>query len=462
MKIERLAVDSFLGIKRAQLDFTSINIVAGDNWSGKSSLQQALRVAMAGEVARVKLKGQYSLLVREGAKKSAITAYLEGGIVQDASIPLSGKAQIPNCDSDIMKIALDQQRFVSMSDAEKRKVIFDLYGNLFSKEKIVTRMLELGADAELVEQIKPLLQNEFDVAFQEAESKAKEYRALWKSVTGETYGVDKAEKWEHQADVEAIKVHAGTYAKLAKERNSLSKQRDEQQKVVDTTREEYLTSAVDYTCKKCKHKHEHDVEVTNELAEKLKTDISALDFITQALSKIEYELNSADASAEELKTIEAVSKAKTESALNHHKKVVAWSHIKELVSESGVMSEIVADALQPLNKRLAHNATISTFGQVAIHSDMSITIDNRLYGLCSEAQQWLAQAALCEAIAYVAGLKFVILDRIDVLSVANRGKLIAWCFELSQEVQFILFGTLKFKPELKGITSFWVENGEVQ
>jgi hypothetical protein len=461
MNILKLNIESFLGVRNASLEFEQVNIIAGDNWAGKSSIQQALRITTSGEVARVKLKGEYGLLVREGSKKAELTSFYDDGTFNVVSIPLTGKATIPNCDSEMVKMVLDQERFMGLDDSQMRKVIFDANPQIFNTEKIVKRMGELGADATIVEAVLPLLRDSFEAAESEAEQQLKNFRAKWKAVTGETYGSEKAETWEYNADVESLSKQAKEYARLASELNDLEGKILAKQSDIDNARLNVLKHSLDYTCENCQHEHKHDEAALEEAKKMFASERGTLEFLERTKVVVSGDLKIADEAAQALEKARAEADSKTQEAAQFHDFIKKWAKLKELLSPSGIMAELIADALAPINKRLQHSAEISGLGLVQIRHDMAITLDNRLYGLCSESQRWIVQAMICEALSNMAGLGLVVLDRIDVLSIGNRAKLLKWCLQLSKGTQFILFGTLKSKPEIAGIKSFWVEDGTV-
>lgn len=461
-KIERVDVDSFLGLRNISIELGKLNLVAGDNWSGKSSLQQAMRVAAAGEVTRVKLKKNYSALIRDGAKQATVKLFFDDGTVNDVLITkTTGTTVVPKVENSIISMALDQQLFFTLSEGEMRNTLFEVDPSAFDALKVAKRMVELGANPELVAQITPLLSSNFDAAASEAEQELKELRANWKAISNEVYGSEKAEIWECSADVEALQKKAKTYARLADELNTLNQKIEAQQAVADRARVQYLTCTIDYKCKNCEHVNLHDDSDAAEFKVTYQKEIGALDFLNQTKSTVEYELKQADDAAKEIDIYVENANKKTEAAQSVHKKILDWLKIKELLGQDGVLAEIVADALAPINARLKYSESVSGLGLVQIHPDMTVTLDDRLYGLVSESQQWIAQAMICEAVSYVSGLGFITLDRIDVLGVTNRGKLLKWAGELCGDTQMILFGTLKSKPEISGVMSYWIENGEI-
>lgn len=463
MRILKINIESFLGIRNASLEFDGINIVAGNNWAGKSSIQQALRITTSGEVARVKLKGEYGLLVTDGAKKAELTAFFDDGTFNLVSIPTTGKATIPNCDSEMLRIVLDQERFMSLDENAMRKVIMQASPQIFDGQKVIKRILELGADEQVVEAVLPLLKDGFDVAESEADQQLKNFRAKWKAITNETYGSEKAANWEASNDVEGLLKKAQGYAKLQDDLNDVDDKIIAHQRIVDAARTDVLKYSLDYTCANCEHVHTHDPEAAEKYKQIYAKERATLDFLQNSRIGIAAELKAADEAANAVEQAKKDAADNTAQAGEIHEVIQKWAKLKELLSPSGVMAELIAEAIKPINQQLQQSAEISGLGLVQITHDMQVTLNNRLYGLCSESQQWIAQAMLCEALSHVAKLDMVVLDRIDVLSVENRGNLIKWCkaMNAAKHTQFILFGTLKSKPELAGIKSFWVEDGKV-
>ena len=73
-------------------------------------------------------------------------------------------------------------------------------------------MLDKGCDALKVDEIRPHLRAGFDAAHKEAQSKARDAKAAWRAITGETYGSVKAQTWQSTKPA-----HDGSQAKLARE-----------------------------------------------------------------------------------------------------------------------------------------------------------------------------------------------------------------------------------------------------
>jgi hypothetical protein len=157
---------------------------------------------------------------------------------------------------------------------------------------------------------------------------------------------------------------------------------------------------------------------------------------------------------------------RTADAAAHHKDVSEWGEIAEAFAPDGIPSELLADALKPVNQRLQQTAVTTDWKQVMIRPDMSVLVDGRNYGLMSESAKWRADAAIGETISFLSGLRLLMLDRIDVLEPAQRPALIRWIDGLAQDNEIstaLLFGTFKAKPEglPQSIGVSWIENGEL-
>lgn len=193
MKITNITTSNFLGARAVDLHLTKpVALIAGKNGAGKSSLQEAVRMALTGEPVRVSLKKDYAALMSEGAEAGFAQVDTAEG---SASIVLpSGKGN-HNPDSALPYV-LDAQRFTELDDNARRSFLFGLCGVKLDGPAVKQRLLDKGCAAVKVEQAAPLLRAGFEAAAKEAASKARDAKASWKTVTGgETWGKDKAAKW---------------------------------------------------------------------------------------------------------------------------------------------------------------------------------------------------------------------------------------------------------------------------
>lgn len=166
------------------------------------------------------------------------------------------------------------------------------------------------------------------------------------------------------------------------------------------------------------------------------------------------------------KQAEAAEK-KTADALAHHLDVAAWEQVGDALAPDGIPRDLLAEALGPINDRLAQHAADATWPQVVIGSDMAITADGRDYRLLSESEQWRVDAMLAESVAHLSGLRLLVLDRFDVLDLPARSQLLNWLDILADAGEIdtaLVFGTLKALPSglPPTIAAHWIEGGVVE
>lgn len=197
MKITRISAQNYLGIRAADIALDRpVQLFAGRNGAGKSSLMEAVRHALTGETVRVSLKKEYASLLTEGAESGFVEVVSDGGAYAVA-LPsgkgaASGEAALP--------YLLDAQRFASLSPDERRAFLFGLMGLSSSGEAVKKRLAGKGFDDARVALVMPLLRAGFEAASKEAQNRARDAKAAWKTVTGgETWGKDKAAGWRPAA-----------------------------------------------------------------------------------------------------------------------------------------------------------------------------------------------------------------------------------------------------------------------
>jgi hypothetical protein len=156
----------------------------------------------------------------------------------------------------------------------------------------------------------------------------------------------------------------------------------------------------------------------------------------------------------------------TAQAKAHHNDIVGWLKVAEQFAPDGLPSQILAKALEPINKKLREYATSTEWFQVTIRPDMEIIANSRPLTLLSESERWMANAHIAAAIAELSDLKLLVLDRFDVLDVKHRPQLLCWLDDLGYEQRLdtaLVFGTLKEPPKglPDSIASFWIQDGEL-
>ena len=204
MKITAIQTSNFLGARAVDVKLTkSVALFAGKNGAGKSSVQEAVRMALTGESVRVGLKKDFAALVTEGQESGFAEVVVDGMNLAGFSIVLpSGKGN--HSDHPAMPYVLDAQRFARLDPNERRAFLFGLMGLKTDGAEVRRRLIDRRyhkvacPDSYLarIDAIAPFLRAGFDAAQKEAQGKARECKASWKTTTGgEAYGSVKAASW---------------------------------------------------------------------------------------------------------------------------------------------------------------------------------------------------------------------------------------------------------------------------
>lgn len=194
MKIERIEITNFLGLRHLAVDVDApVLLACGPNGVGKSSLIEAIRFALTGETPRVALKKDYPTLLSAGQTAGIVSIVADGQKIT-RNVKTGSGTGAPD-DLGALAYTLDAPRLSRMDAKERRAALFGLMGVSFSSAVVAQELIERGHMADHVERIKPFLKNGFDAASTEAKKLAAEARGGWKEVTGETYGAVKAGTW---------------------------------------------------------------------------------------------------------------------------------------------------------------------------------------------------------------------------------------------------------------------------
>jgi recombinational DNA repair ATPase RecF len=121
MKITAIKTSNFLGARNVDAKLSKpICLFAGKNFSGKSSLQEALRMALTGESVRVSLKKDYRKLVTDGADVGFCVVEHDG---QQSAITLPNGAHEHTGNTRphaVLPYVLDAQRFSPLATRQHR------------------------------------------------------------------------------------------------------------------------------------------------------------------------------------------------------------------------------------------------------------------------------------------------------------------------------------------------------
>lgn len=194
MKLTNIHLRNFLGIRAGDIDLHApVALICGPNGAGKSSIQEAVRMALAGESVRVGLKKEYGQLLNEGAD-SGLIVVSAGAQSNSIALP-AGKASTGIPADPRVPFVLDAQRFARLEVKDRRAFLFDLMGIQIGNDQVRERLLARGCDSKKIEAVLPLVRAGFDAAAKDAQGRATAAKGGWRAVTGETYGSVKAGSW---------------------------------------------------------------------------------------------------------------------------------------------------------------------------------------------------------------------------------------------------------------------------
>ncbi|OQS32112.1 AAA family ATPase [Chromobacterium haemolyticum] len=568
MKISSVTIKNFQGLRHAALNLsTRIALIAGDNGAGKSSMCEAIAMALSGHASRVSKKKDFAQLLREGQKSGEIHVEFSDGRAAALKLPsgkviFSGGAAPDDIDSmrAALPYVLNPAAFAMATADERRAALFELTGCSIDEERVAQLLDERGADSRYIEAILPLIGAGFPAAEADALRRATEARGAWKAIAGENYGDKKSEDWKAEADgpvdeslllqseqeLDAIEIELGNVqlklgevqgrrqalqlaadqvtgleeraGRLERLQSSLARdeaERDDWAARVALLQASQLSQAA-LPCPCCGVMLVNFDGVLAEatpLARGTEDDLAGLPQALESLALMQRTtentrraIEDAKTAAAQLESLQAISaeptddvelraqeelanslrakrqsltlqlealrkqqraaaeaESKTNAAAQHHEDVQAWSQIAKAMAPDGIPAEILADALQPVNDHLFQLSQMACWPRVQIGHSMEITSDGRAYGLLSESEQWRADCVIALSLAILSGLRLVLLDRFDVLSLAGRDQLLDMLEGLDELIDTALvFGTLKAAPPSDEIVqAIWLQNGEV-
>jgi len=582
MRINRITTENFQGARAVDLDLrTPATLIAGLNGAGKSSIAEAVRLALLGTPERVGLKKEYGALVSDGAKLGAVTLDLDEGSV-GVSLPKgaqSGEDLVPQ--SPALPFVLAPERFAAAKPDERRSLLFALTETNVKADEIERRLLARGCAAPLVTQIKPILRTGFAGGAEFAKGQATEAKGAWKTATGEQWGSQKAEGWQAEippfdqtaldkarTDLTAldsrIDATAQSLGALEQKATAYAAARDQlaarqakaarlpalrQKLEFDQEEHGKLAARVDALQAKAgtgpREGLVHDLarclsqlwasEASKNVAFGIGLDIKevlatyerqygkigatgdaeaagalpkaieARDLMARSVENDRRDIAAAEAAAAQLQdgaAPEAVQPAdveaarakvtalraerkaidervqqllnakraatsateRTANAAQYHQDVLAWSAIGDALSPDGIPGEILAEALQPVNDKLADLADLAGWRVPAIGADMVITFAGRPYRLLSESERWRVDALVGAALAEISGLRCLILDRFDCLDLPGRSDALGLVDALAVDGRMdtvLVLGTLKAAPAAPSdaFTVHWIDQG---
>jgi len=482
MNIETVEIDNFLRIGRMRLELTggSVHMICGHNEAGKTSLQEAIRFCLLGETSRVKLKGDYKLMVKDGAASGLVRMTVDGRRIERDIQTGRGSAE-DHTWPDALEYLLDATRYGWQDDKARRKFMFGLLRITISQEEVRKRLRQDHAIPDhMADTIMPMLKAGFDAAHRYCKEQTSEARGGWKATTGENYGAQKAKDWTPDLSKEVdVLDYTRSLAEYAKLQNKVEALAEEVGRTKGAKSGDFMALGQIFNCPNCDaricidrlHNHKQIRVVTKEEEARTLAEAQLMaDEIeppsVAALESARAERDKAAVALDAMKEIQARTEGATElynQAQAYHQQVQMWDTAATALAPTGIPSEMIAEKLKPLNDRLRETAMQTGWPQVSVTPDMKIMVDNRIFQLQSESAQWRAQAAIAEAISFISGVGILVLDRVDVLDIKNRVALIKWALKMGEHHNnVLLIGTFKEPPKVPAaITVHWLEDGKL-
>ena len=555
MKISGLNVENVGSLRAFELRTNKpIVLVAGDNGVGKTTFLDCIRMSLTGETDRVQFKKDFGQLVSDGEKSGHATV-----LIGDSNTPYG--INLPNGSAMLMAddlsipFLLDMKRFGQSDASTRRTLLAKITNTIPSADLLGQKMIARGCDSGFVERINLLLAGGIDSALKHAKNMATEAKGSWRTVTGETYGSQKADTWKMASPKFAVSIVSDE-----KKARALASELDEQlatnqqqmtllsasineaiahnqkvdvytkkgsKEVVERLNKKLDADSAEYnrilelvenskgtalTCPCCNEPvvlrdgqlvtvkdfvpmpteklqtYEQSLRMLQNAINNDKRDIAEAltaqtmlselggikdiesiksneQAIKQRIQAIKAERDESKNRADQLKNdmkLLAESTQKTKQATGYHQEVVEWSKIADALSPDGIPSEILDEALNLFNERLAQSSNDSEWLLVRLSKDMGVTYGGRVYGLLSESEKWRVDAMLTEAISFISKNQLFALDRMDVLDVKSRGQCLGWLEALADNNEIdtvVICATLKQKPNDSDVMQVvWLEH----
>ncbi|MES2320164.1 MAG: AAA family ATPase [Pseudomonadota bacterium] len=200
MKITAIQADNLLGIKSVNVTLpTVVTLFAGRNGSGKSSIQEAVRIAITQDTVRdVSLKKEFAKLVHGDSKAGGAHIAIDNDPDKGFAFNMPKGEFVGPEITEAMRVALYGQRFARMTADERRTFLFGLMRLKPTSESVKARMLAAPWECEAakIDAVLPILRTGFPSVCDHAKAKATEAKGAWRQLTGGNWGSLKAPEWE--------------------------------------------------------------------------------------------------------------------------------------------------------------------------------------------------------------------------------------------------------------------------
>ncbi len=471
MKLNFLHIVGFQGIHSFSIeDPLPVVLITGPNACGKSSVRDAIQFALDGSSQRCGLIKDYAthLINDKTERKNALVTLQLDDIeyqrkVATGEIMTDRQPDFPA----IMPWLIGTEKLPGSKHETMQRVITAASGVKVTGKQIKERLLDLGVSEPCLEHIGPFLRAGFAAGLKETKLRLTSTRGEWKGITGETFGVEKADGWRPPSiDTVVLIEEIETQVELLKKlRGEQVTKRDSFQAV-----EEGKIPSQNYVdigpCPGCgvelrksgRTLYVRDKDAVEEDKPEISRAVETYATLDRLVATTDMAIGRERGRIAQVKSEAAMVDERVDKAARVFNEFNNWNKLKALLSPNGLPKAIIEEALKPINKRMVESSVHTLWPITVISPELSVVYDGRLYGMCSDSERWRANATLSEALAYVSGIKFFALDRMDVLAPVDRRKFIEWISEIKDEHDTILImATLKKPPPAPyGFTSIWL------
>jgi DNA repair exonuclease SbcCD ATPase subunit len=148
----------------------------------------------------------------------------------------------------------------------------------------------------------------------------------------------------------------------------------------------------------------------------------------------------------------------------------AYEAMEKLCRPGGLRSEMLAPTLDPIRERLSGWSQILPF-EIDLTDDFNIRVirdgASMSLDLCSASEQWRVSLAVADALAQLAGLRFLALDEVSLLDKSSRNTVIRTLVHLADDYDqviacAVLNEPVKPAPGGTDLKFYLVEDGRVE
>lgn len=200
MRLDKITIANVIGIARADITLQGVNVIAALNHAGKSSISDAIQMALTGTVSRLAInKKDYAQLLHDDAPKGRSMVQIDGCDEEDAPqfrLP-KGEHLGPQIENgQYLPYVLRPGLFASISDDDRRTLLFNLTGCKAGGKEVIAKLVARGLSEAVVKDFIPHLKGGFPAASAAAYDLAKQSKGVWRGITKATWGSVVAEDWK--------------------------------------------------------------------------------------------------------------------------------------------------------------------------------------------------------------------------------------------------------------------------